>query len=170
MLRALHPWSVPTVSSSSSLPPGLGMATLAAPEEAALEVGEAGGAPSAPAAPAPKARGLGAQKRYALSQSADAEAEDTAAEQARQAPLEPARVREKTVRPVAFEGSTLPGVRFSYDLGSLPPGQAATAKVWIVGPWLRGLWLVSECAGLAVVLALLMRRSRRLWWDEEVAP
>jgi hypothetical protein len=164
VLQALHPWSGP----AASFTPALGVATMATSDEAALE---AGAVSPAPQGKMDRRSGV-AQQRYALSKSADAEVEDTAAEQAlqaRQASLEPTQVREKTVRPVAFEASNLPGVHFSYGFGSLPPGQAASAKVWLVGPWLRGLWLVGECAALAAVLALLLRRSRRLWWDEEVA-
>ena len=82
-------------------------------------------------------------------------------------PPAPAEVTEKTVRPVSFAGASLPATRLAYTFGSRLPGQASEATVLFVGPLIRGLWMLSEVIGLAVVLVLLFLRSRRLWWPEE---
>lgn len=75
-------------------------------------------------------------------------------------------VREKTVLPVAFAPPGLRATLFNYGFGALPAGQEATAHVLLVGPALRGLWMLADCAALAAVLALLLLRSKRLWFSE----
>ncbi len=82
---------------------------------------------------------------------------------ARKVDTESLRAAEKTIRPVAFEGSTLPANLVTYRFGSLLPGDVARARVLVAGPWLRGLWMILESAGVLLVVGLLVLRGRRIF-------
>lgn len=72
----------------------------------------------------------------------------------------------QVIRPVAFEGSSLPVTWLRYSLGSVLPGEQAGATLIVAGPVLRATWLFAECAALGVLLALLVVRARRFWIRE----
>ena len=74
--------------------------------------------------------------------------------------------KERSVRPIAFASPGLPSRFVTYRLGALLPGERAGAHLVLVGPFLRGLWMLVECAGLAVVFVLMLLAARRLWSEQ----
>jgi len=76
--------------------------------------------------------------------------------------------KEKSVRPVSFQSVQLPKHVVTYSLGSVLKGGEAGATLVLVGPWIRGLWIFVESAGVGLIFVLMVLASKRLWIREEV--
>ena len=152
LLAALHPWSAPDSAAA------IWSAPLAEPS-GALSGGGAGLPGSPPPLQAAVQRDESALRSGLYAKSTPAPA-----------PKKGLAVAEKSVRPVAFAGPHLPRQELTYALGALLPEQPVDITVLLIGPLLRGTWMVAEACGVVVVLSLLALRSRRLWQPETLVP